>query len=100
MKVLDIFSWLPAKEISLEQLEQIFIDYKSGIYNSEYIVLSELPNNVSEDILTCKNELLKEGKKVAFILKKKKSLLSLVIKSDKEKDEFYLKGVVVYGTVL
>ena len=45
MKVLDIFSWLPAKEISLEQLEQIFIDYKSGIYNSEYIVLSELPNN-------------------------------------------------------
>lgn len=69
MKVLDIFSWLPAKEISLEQLEQIFIDYKSGIYNS---VLSELPNNVSEDILTCKNELLKEGKKVAFILKEEK----------------------------
>ena len=72
MKVLDIFSWLPAKEISLEQLEQIFIDCKSGIYNSEYIVLSELPNNVSEDILTCKNELLKEGKKVAFILKEEK----------------------------
>lgn len=69
MKVLDTFSWLPAKEISLQQLEQIFIDYKSGIYNSEHIVLSELPNNVSEDILTCKNELLKEWKKVTFILK-------------------------------
>ena len=25
MKVLDIFSWLPAKEMSLEQLEQIFV---------------------------------------------------------------------------
>ena len=72
MKVLDTFSWLPAKEISLQQLEQIFIDYKSGIYNSEHIVLSELPNNVSEDILTCKNELLKEGKKATFILKEEK----------------------------
>ena len=72
MKVLDIFSWLPAKEISLEQLEQIFIDYKSGILNSEYMVLSEHPNTVSEDILTCKNDLLKEGKNVAFILKEEK----------------------------
>ena len=68
MKVLDIFSWLPAKQISLEQLEQIFIDYKSGNFNSGYIVLSEHPNTVSEDILTCKNDLLKEGKNVAFIL--------------------------------
>ena len=72
MKVLDIFSWLPAKQISLEQLEQIFIDYKSGNFNSGYIVLSEHPNNVSEDILTCKNDLLKEGKNVAFILKEEK----------------------------
>ena len=72
MKVLDIFSWLPAKQISLEQLEQIFIDYKSGNFNSGYIVLSEHLNTVSEDILTCKNELLKEGKNVAFILKEEK----------------------------
>ena len=72
MKVLDIFSWLPAKQISLEQLEQIFIDYKSGNFNSGYIVLSEHPNTVSEDILTCKNDLLKEGKNGAFILKEEK----------------------------
>lgn len=72
MKVLDIFSWLPAKQISLEQLEQIFIDYKSGNFNSGYIVLYEHPNTVSEDILTCKNDLLKEGKNVAFILKEEK----------------------------
>jgi len=72
MKVLDIFSWLPAKQISLEQLEQIFIDYKSGNFNSGYIVLSEHLNTVSEDILTCKNDLLKEGKNVAFILKEEK----------------------------
>ena len=32
--------------------------------------------------------------------KKKKSLLSLVIKRDREKDGFCLKGVLVYGTDL
>ena len=77
MKVLDIFSWLPAKEISLEQLEQIFINYKAGNFNSEYIVLSEHPNTVSEDILTCKNDLLKEGKNVAFILKEEKVIAAI-----------------------
>lgn len=69
MKVLNIFSWLPEKEISLKQLEQIFTDYKSGSYNKEYIVLSEPANNVIEDILTCKDELLKDGNNVAYILK-------------------------------
>jgi hypothetical protein len=33
MKVLNIFSWLPAKEISLEKLEQIFVEYHGGIYD-------------------------------------------------------------------
>ncbi|MCI9083621.1 MAG: hypothetical protein HFI70_15350 [Lachnospiraceae bacterium] len=69
MKVLNIFSWLPEKEISLEQLEQIFTDYKAGSYYKEYVVLYELPSNVTEDILTCKDELLKDGNNVAYILK-------------------------------
>lgn len=69
MKVLNIFSWRSAKEISLEQLEQIFIEYTTGSYNREYVVLSEIPNNATESILTCKDELLKEGNSVAYILK-------------------------------
>lgn len=69
MKALDIFSWLSAKEISLERLEQIFIDYKSGSYNSEYVVLDELPDKAAENVVNCKNELLEEGKSVAYILK-------------------------------
>ncbi|MCM1385773.1 MAG: helix-turn-helix domain-containing protein [Bacillus sp. (in: Bacteria)] len=68
-KVLDIFSWLPAKEISLERLEQIFMDYKSGSYSNEYDVSFELPGNITENILNCKNKLLEEGKSVAYILK-------------------------------
>lgn len=31
MEVLDIFSWLPAKEMSLEQLEKIFEEYLTGL---------------------------------------------------------------------
>lgn len=69
MKVLDIFSWIPVKDISLEQIEQIFMDYKSGSYHGEYVVLSEPPINISEQVLTCKNELLKEDKSIAYILK-------------------------------
>ncbi len=32
MTVLDVFSWLPAKEISIEKLEQIFIGHLNGTY--------------------------------------------------------------------
>ena len=32
MTVLDVFSWLPAKEISIEELEQIFIGHLNGTY--------------------------------------------------------------------
>ena len=36
--VLDVFSWLPAKEISIEELEQIFIGHLNGTYkgNTRY----------------------------------------------------------------
>lgn len=69
MKVLDIFSWVSAKEIGLEQLERIFIDYNCGICQKEYTILLELPYNAAENVLACKNELQKDGKKVAYILK-------------------------------
>ncbi|MDO4473939.1 MAG: hypothetical protein Q4B75_04705 [Eubacteriales bacterium] len=38
MIVLDILSWLPAKEMSLEQLEHIFEEYYTGTYKGEYII--------------------------------------------------------------
>ncbi len=46
MKVLDIFSWLPAKEMSLGQLENIFEEYFNGTYKGEYIISLETPCNV------------------------------------------------------
>lgn len=71
MEVLDIFSWLAEKQITLERLEQIFKDYKFGIYNSEYTAVTEKPDDISENALNCRNELIEEGKKVAYILKGK-----------------------------
>lgn len=41
MKVLDIFSWLPAKEMSLEQLEKFFEEYFNGTYKGEYSQISQ-----------------------------------------------------------
>ena len=51
MTVLDVFSWLPAKEISIEELEQIFIGHLNGTYKGEYKVLLEVPDNADKNIL-------------------------------------------------
>ena len=51
MKVLDVFSWLPAKEISIDELEQIFIEHLNGTYEGEYKVLLEMPDNADKNIL-------------------------------------------------
>ncbi len=45
VRVLDVFSWLPAKEISIEELEQIFIGHFKGTYEGEYRVLLEMPES-------------------------------------------------------
>ena len=69
MEVLDVFSWLPAKEISIEELEQIFIGHFSGTYEGEYKVLLEIPDNADKSILNSRAELIEKGKDVACILK-------------------------------
>ena len=72
MKVLDVFSWLPAKEISIEELEQIVQEYFSGTYTGEYGVLLELPDNADKNILNSSATLIGEGKNVACVLKGEK----------------------------
>ena len=69
MTVLDVFSWLPAKEISIEELEQIFIKHLNGTYEGEYKVLLEIPDNADKNILSSSAELIGEGKAVAYILR-------------------------------
>ena len=69
MTVLDVFSWLPAKEISIGGLEQIFIKHLNGTYEGEYKVLLEIPDNADKNILSSSAELIGERKAVAYILK-------------------------------
>ena len=69
MTVLDVFSWLPAKELSIEELEQIFTRHLSGTYEGEYEVLLEVPDNADKNILNSSARLIEEGKDVACILK-------------------------------
>ncbi len=69
MTVLDVFSWLPAKEISIKELEQIFIEHLNGTYEGEYKVLLEVPDSADKNILNSSARLIEEGKDVACILK-------------------------------
>ena len=69
MTVLDVFSWLPAKEISIEGLEQIFAGHLSGTYEGEYEVLLEVPDNADKKILNSSATLIEVGKDVACILR-------------------------------
>lgn len=68
MKVTDVFSWKPAKEISIEELEQVFKEYFNGTYAGKYKVSWETPDNAGKNVLDVKAELIEEGRKVAYIL--------------------------------
>ena len=69
MIILDVFSKLPEKQISLEQLQEIFIKLVSGESVSDYSVCFEIPDSATENDISCRKELLSEGRKVAFIIK-------------------------------
>ena len=68
MRVLDVFSNLPAKELSIEQIEDIFLKSYDGVINDTYTVVHELPDNAESNTVELKNELLREGKQVAYLL--------------------------------
>lgn len=68
IRVLDVFSMLPAKELSIEQIEGIVKNSFDGIINDTYAVVHELADNAESNTVELKNELLREGKQVAYIL--------------------------------
>lgn len=69
MTILDIFSWLPAKELSLEEIENIVIDLENGISHEGYFIEHQRPADANENIVNTEKELVQEGKKVCFLLK-------------------------------
>ena len=77
MRVLDVFSYLPAIELSIEQIEDIFLKSCEGVINDIYTVVHELPDNAESNTVECTNDLLREGKQVAYIMRHD-SLVSVV----------------------
>ena len=69
MDVLDIFSWLPEKAISLEKIEEIVKDNYVGVSHEGYYVEYELPPQANTNIMNVAEDLIQEGKKVCFLLK-------------------------------
>ena len=69
MKILDMFSWLPAHEMSLEKIEEIFKNHMQGNQiEDKYLISNVLPENISEDIRQYKKESIEAGKKIACII--------------------------------
>lgn len=77
MDILDIFSWLPEKELSLEQIEKLVKELDSGIPHEGYSVEYELPCGSNENITNPMKELIEEGKSVCFLLREEQ-VISLV----------------------
>lgn len=69
MTILDIFSWLPEKELSLEEIENIVKDIENGITHDGYSVEHQLPEGADENIVDGRDELVQEGKQVCFLLR-------------------------------
>lgn len=71
MDILDIFSWLPAKEMSLEEIEQMTrLLYEGNQGNDKYRLEMHLPVEADNNIVEVTGELLGEGKKVCYLLRK------------------------------
>lgn len=68
--ILDIFSWLPEKELSLDEIESIVLELHSVKTNqSGFTLETKLPIDANEYVTSTQTELLSEGKKVCFLLR-------------------------------
>ena len=68
MRVLDVFSNLPAIELSIEQIEDIFLKSCERVIDDTYTVVHELPDNAEGNTVELINDLLREGRQVAYLL--------------------------------
>lgn len=68
MNILDIFSWLPAKEMSIEEIENIVIElYRTKDEIDGFSIEMQLPDAANENVIGVKEDLINEGKKVCFL---------------------------------
>jgi len=69
MDILDISSWVPANELSLEEIEEIVLSLNSGKPNEEgYFLDMKLPINANENVISCSNDFISEGRRICYLL--------------------------------
>lgn len=64
----------PSTRNNFRAFKTIFEQYYVGIYSNEYTVSIVPPFNLRNDMFDCKTELIKEEKKVGYILKDDKPI--------------------------
>lgn len=80
MKVSDIFSWVSAKELSIEEIENLVIDlYHGNSRNMDYLLESQMPESADENMLSSANQLILEGKKVWYLIQKQNHNVAAVV---------------------
>ena len=77
MRILDVFSWLPQKEIDIDELKTIFLKSLQGIKDDDYEVVFEIHDNVEVNIIEAANELMSDEKLVAYI-KREDTVVAIV----------------------
>ncbi len=77
MQILDVFSWLPKKEIDIDELKTIFLKSLEGIKDDDYEVVFEILDNTEVNIIEAAKELMSDEKLVAYI-KRKDAVVAIV----------------------
>ena len=71
LSILDIYSWVPAKELSLERIRELVLSLYRGECNDEgYSLEMTQVIDMSENIRACTEELRKEGRMICYLLKR------------------------------
>lgn len=70
LTVTDIFSWLPGRELSLEEIECAVLNGLNGeTERAGLIPVTEPPAHINENIVNVAEELKSENKMVCYLLK-------------------------------
>lgn len=77
MTILDIFSWVPEKELSLEHIEEIVRDLDNKIPHEGYSLEHLLPPNANGNVIAVTNELMEEGKEACYLLLDKRTIAAI-----------------------
>jgi hypothetical protein len=73
MKILDVFSWLPEKELSIAQIEALAVSLENAeSYHDGYSLAKAMPESANENDINASKELISGGRKVCYLLRANK----------------------------